>query len=242
VANHNRGQDKSGGGGNPTAAEKKYIALSIHSLNSTYKAAKDEEGKRGETNLKYTSWTAIAATIYTAITFVLLAAGIWSAIQATKAVAIASDSESRQFRAYVGVVPGDIENFGIPGKEKSIIIRKNYGQTPAYDVGFSGNFIKVDKKEINVGIIANCVNPKIGGMITMFPSATLPFNVVVSDSRPPDVINAVHRGDFVITTYGTLCYHDAFGVSHYTNYCWRYSGEDLTAKNAEGCLLANDSN
>jgi len=115
---------------------------------------------------------------------------------------VTRDSEKRQLRAYVGVIPGDIENFGVPGKEESIIIRKNYGQTPAYDVGFAVNFIRVDKKEINVGLVANCVNPKIGGMITMFPTAELPFNVVVSEARSPALIAAVHKGELVITTYG----------------------------------------
>ena len=39
----------------------------------------------------------------------------------------------------------------------------------------------------------------------------------------------------------TVCSRDAFGASHFTNYCWMYKGTSMTAKDAEGCLGHNDS-
>lgn len=47
---------------------------------------------------------------------------------------ISRDSEHRQLRAYVSLVPGDIDNFGIPDKQKFTFYRKNTGLTPAYDI------------------------------------------------------------------------------------------------------------
>ena len=42
--------------------------------------------------------------------------------------------------------------------------------------------------------------------------------------------------------WGDICYHDAFGGSHYTRYCFMYKGLSMTAKDADGCLGYNDSN
>ena len=42
----------------------------------------------------------------------------------------AADTEKRQLRAYVAVLPSDVENFGQPSGQKFTLIRKNYGQTP----------------------------------------------------------------------------------------------------------------
>jgi hypothetical protein len=45
----------------------------------------------------------------------------------------ADDTEKRQLRAYVGITPGAIENYGAEGQQFSFT-RKNYGITPAYDL------------------------------------------------------------------------------------------------------------
>jgi hypothetical protein len=47
---------------------------------------------------------------------------------------VVSDTEKNQLRAYIGIVPGGIDNFGDGQRQTFNFIEKNYGQTPAYDV------------------------------------------------------------------------------------------------------------
>src|SRR3954451_10924793 len=50
-----------------------------------------------------------------------IAAAIFTAMQAW----IANDSEKRQLRAYVGMTPGDVEDFGVVNKQRVRFVRKN---------------------------------------------------------------------------------------------------------------------
>jgi hypothetical protein len=154
-----------------------------------------------------------------------------------------ADSEQRQLRAYVGIVPGAVENFGEPGKQRFTLTRKNYGQTPAYDVGLSivGFDVERPGAQINVGNIG-CGSPKIRGLITMFPSMELPLYITITQNFPKTQLDLVRSGEFVFVYYGTVCYNDAFSAPHDTNYCWMYKGESMTAKDADGCTTFNDSN
>jgi hypothetical protein len=261
VTNHNRGQDKSGGGGNPTAAEKKYIALAIQALNSTYKTSKDEDGKRDNTHLKYALWTAAAATIYTVITAALLAAGIWSAVQASNAVTqaaravgeakraadaaqaqvgVSTDTEHRQLRAYVGPSPGDIENVGDETNQRFTFQRKNFGVTPAYDVSLV---------ELTFGIIVSGqpipvltqFNEIPRGTPTIFPSSQLVMNIA-GDIINHNVVNQLSTNSNLRFVYsGTVKYRDAFDQTHYTNFCWMFEANAFTAKDADWCQGHNDS-
>jgi hypothetical protein len=157
---------------------------------------------------------------------------------------VAADSESRQLRAYVGVVPGDVEDFGGPN-QRLTLIRKNYGQTPAYDVGASVVGVTIVKASGPAAIVippSGCGVPSVYGLITMFPSMTLPLSIDIKENFSKNELALVQLGESGFVYYGTVCYHDAFGESHYTNYCWMYKGTDMTAKTAEGCLQHNDSN
>jgi hypothetical protein len=163
VNNQQRGQSKGSGGGESGPREDKNVAFAINALHSTYKSSSDKTDQRENKQFLWTRRTAVAAIVYTLVTAALLAAGIWSAVQATNAVtqaanavavakrsadvaqdqvAAAKDTEQRQLRAYVGIIPGDVENFGEDTFEIKLI-RKNYGQTPAYDVGFSQVYVDV---------------------------------------------------------------------------------------------------
>ena len=78
-------------------------------------------------------------------------------------------SSEQQLRAYVGMTPGDIEDFGVPGKQRIRFVRKNFGTTPAYDVGFSRVGLSIIKpgQPINTGE-SGCVATLIAGQITLF--------------------------------------------------------------------------
>jgi hypothetical protein len=94
---------------------------------------------------------------------------------------VARNSEQHQLRAYVGLIPGDIDNFGDPKLQKFEFVRKNYGQTPAYDVlvtefgqsvvGFGqpipGNPIKIEGEILR-------------GNFTLFPSGELRMGWVLA--------------------------------------------------------------
>lgn len=163
-------------------------------------------------------------------------------------IGIMQDTEQRQLRAYVGVIAGDLENFGVVGKMAVKMVRKNYGSTPAYEVGFSAigtDIIRTNASfTVNAGI---CSQPNakasIAGLITMFPTVELPLTVKFNELKISDAdLAAIRNGDSQFVYYGDVCYRDTFGKVHYTNYCYMYKGTSMTAKDADGCLIHNDSN
>jgi hypothetical protein len=127
------------------------------------------------------------------------------------------DTEHRQLRAYVGMAPGDVEDFGVAGKQRIKFVRKNYGGTPAYNVGFSQIGLSIVKygEAINTGD-TGCGNPVVAGQITMFPTVELPWNVIIgknTDVDPasakklaaftPEQIQLVKSGDLIFVYWGT---------------------------------------
>jgi hypothetical protein len=48
---------------------------------------------------------------------------------------VSRDTERGQLRAYVGTIPGDVEKFGDAENQRFTLTVKNFGDTPAYDVG-----------------------------------------------------------------------------------------------------------
>jgi hypothetical protein len=158
-----------------------------------------------------------------------------SADAATAQAATAQDTEHRQLRAYVGIIPGDVEDFGVGEEFRIRLNRKNYGLTPAYDVGFSEVAVGVVPQ--NFSLLSNgntCGSPTSAGLVTMFPSGELPLTVNVKGKLSGEQISAVKQGVAYLFWYGNICYHDAFGALHYTNYCWQYEGADMTTKHADG--------
>jgi hypothetical protein len=158
-------------------------------------------------------------------------------------VTTADDSAKRQLRAYVGIVPGDIENFGDREKQVFTMTRKNYGPTPAYDLivtSVGQSIIKIGDP-IPSGIVPP--PPDIRGTITLFPSAELPFRVNrIAPTIGADLISALMQSDNVQFVYwGALEYHDAFDKRHTTNFCFMYARGKTTTKDVDGCLGHNDS-
>ena len=76
----------------------------------------------------------------------------------------------------------------------------------------------------------------------MFPNMELPLNLRIWGNWSQQQLNLVTSREFVLVYWGTLCYGDAFGTPHYTNFCWMYQGDSMTARDADGCLAHNDSN
>lgn len=160
---------------------------------------------------------------------------------------VARDTEKRQLRAYIGVVPGDVVEF-LAGKQVIKLLRKNYGATPAYEVGFS-------TINATIGLLTDPLTPNGGcqylepqktidgysSLFTMFPGVEMKYELTLNNIFNEDQINAVKAGHAFFIYHGTVCYKDAFDVTHYTNYCFYYTGNDMVAKNAEWCVVHNNS-
>ncbi len=160
----------------------------------------------------------------------------------------ADDQERRQLRAYVGVAAGDIEDFGAPdNKQRLHLVRKNYGLTPAYDVGFSnvGTLVVTTNTLFSINTPAACKQASVAGLITMFPTVELPLKINFAGDKPiisAEDIGYIKAGTKQFVYFGDVCYHDTFGATHYTNYCYMFRGTSMTAKDADSCLVHNDSN
>jgi hypothetical protein len=212
-------------------------------------------------HLKWNRRTAIAAIFYAGLTGLLLgAAGFsiyqtWNAIgeatraadAATRQADISDDTEKRQLRAYMGVNPGEVTNFGTRTQIFSLT-RRNVGQTPAYDVGFIG----IDGDILLFGSpippSPGCTTPKLSDLFTIFPNNPVPWDITVwnQDKFTKDKIDTVRVnesriGGYMFMLWGTICYRDAFKKPHYTNFCYMYHGSNIGKAPFDVCLGHNDS-
>lgn len=227
--------------------------VELAAINETFIAFAEEHNKNKEQHPRRDYWkfvieivAVVGVGIYTVITGGLLIASLVQIGKSSDQIDIARDTEQRQLRAYVGVIPGDVESFGVAGEQKFKILRKNYGTTPAYDVGFSvvgeGVFDPTQFNPNGAAGIQGCSKPPGIGLITMFPGTELPFAVTLPTKYPSDQIDKVRLGKWFFAYWGNICYKDSWDRSHFTDYCWTYKGADMSAKTAEGCLTHNNSN
>jgi hypothetical protein len=159
----------------------------------------------------------------------------------------AVDTEHRQLRAYVGTIPAGIENFGDITKQRFKLTIKNFRTTPAYDVGNLISDHNIFSKTGTIQVVEKpegCGQPSFRELVTLFPGGQHVFiftgiQHAVSGERLNHVSDIDSMDAFIY--YGTICYHDTFGMPHYTNYCWQFSGKNMAAENAEGCREHNDS-
>jgi hypothetical protein len=258
----------SGHGSEPPDQHHGSTAEETAALNETFKAFSEEyhkddpENRRRErVKFRVEVGVAIGVALNIALTAGLLIAAVLQAnysrdqVKASQdQVRIMDDQEKRQLRAYIGVALGDVEDFGEVGKQRVHLVRKNFGLTPAYDVGFSavGSFVVATDVlatgatfDIKMGGI-DCAEPNAAGLVTMFPSAELPLTIGTIGNQSPvatakDIEN-VKSGKAAFVYFGSVCYHDAFAVPHFTHYCYLYTGTSMTSKDAEPCLKFNDAN
>jgi hypothetical protein len=210
---------------------------------------KEQEKDKGKKRILFglEIGVAIGVGVYTLITAGLFIVSLIQIGKSTDQISVMQDTEHRQLRAYVGVIPGDVENFGIPDETRFKIIRKNYGMTPAYDVGFSiVGYEITDINQLTIGGssgVQGCAKKPGTELITMFPGTELPWTVNVKGNPfTADQIDNVRNDKLVFSFYGNVCYNDAWERPHFTDYCWTYKGTDMSGKIADGCLIHNSSN
>lgn len=76
---------------------------------------------------------------------------------------------------------------------------------------------------------------------TVFPSMESVFHFRGTTLSQQQLDLARDGREYQLIYYGIVWYDDAFGVKHYTRFCYLFKGTSMTNKDAEGCLGHNDS-
>jgi len=158
------------------------------------------------------------------------------------------DTEKRQLRAYIGVVsPPDnqrINRFFPPEVPIIKLSARNFGQTPAYKVTYiAGMGVRAWPlpKDNDYSL-----QPEIGfNPVTIFPGMFDLGDIKIISKRAltTDEIALFQDGmKNRLYAWGTVNYEDAFGASHYTNFCIGFFGLTQTNIQFEPCEKHTDSN
>src|SRR5262249_20340403 len=168
----------------------------------------------GAAGPRYRDWHEIATL--TVLTFTLLAGG-YAAYEGSVLSSATGDlvktqatNAHREVRAYVGVVPGGVENFGDSRAQKVTLFRKNCGTSPAYHVVVPPTLIAVVRVGEPIPMAEN--QPASGtGLLTLFPEMSLPFTITGSGAATSDQIDQIREGkDLVFVYAGIVTYDDSY--------------------------------
>jgi hypothetical protein len=163
-------------------------------------------------------------------------------------IAVATDTEKRQLRAYIGVVPpadNQIANpFLPPAKPLIRLTPKNFGMTPAYRaqhlVGLGVAAYPLPKEfEYPIQRLTEPPNP-----ITIYPGTLDIAGIIADAQRPltPDEVKRIEDGKSArLYVWGTITYYDAFGTHHFTNFCIGFFNLTPTQVKRVPCNDHNDS-
>ena len=240
---------------NRRAAEERQIAGAINSLHRDYNAAQKNRAQEDSEHLKWSRRTAITAVIYTVVTACVLGASVFSIIQAWKAIdaasraadaatrqeGIAEDTEIRQLRPYLHVIPGDSEWSFKPDGTVQVTAKpsiKVVGQTPAGQVAPAWK-LKVDEFPITDNFTFDTL---AGGTSTavVFPGepAVIEKQKIAISKEDAESIN---RGAKRIYIEGTVVYIDSFahlGKTRWSNFCF-YADMKGATDGWQACTIHN---
>jgi hypothetical protein len=232
---------------NPTASQIAAVNKTLIAIGEQQEKASEEGGRREDKRYRTEILVATGVGIYTLITAGLFIAALKQVGAAKDQVGSANDqikimrdTEHRQLRAYLGILGGDLENFGDKDKQTFTFVRKNYGQTPAYDVTWSSQGQAIIQIGQPIPIVEGAP-PDISHLISIFPGMEMPFKITTTTAPKDRMLYVTQSDKMYYVYYGTVRYKDTFGESHYTKYCWMFKGKSMSSKDAEGCLGNNDS-
>jgi hypothetical protein len=241
--------------GRRDARDEHKIATAIQTLKGSFESANTQQAEHNDKSFPWVRRTGKAAVVYTVLTFLLLAASGYTAYEATIAsgaatrqAAVAEDTEKRQLRAYIGLIPPPdnqiINNFTPPTKPTVHLTPKNFGLTPAYEARHetgSGVFVYPLPKSFLYPIQKAATPPN---PITIFPGNfdIAGINTNWTRALSSDEIASI-QDDRAERLYfwGTVSYRDAFGDPHYTNFCISFYALTSTETQREPCPDHNDS-
>lgn len=256
MSNDTRNKNPHGGQAGKPSEHHGSSPVELAAINDTLKAFAKRYNENKEQSPRRQTWkfgleiaAVIGVGLYTLLTGGLLIVGALQTrsggdqVKASQEqLAVMQNTEHRQLRAYVGLIPGDIENLGDKDKQVFTFMRKNYGATPAYDIEVSelGQSVLLKNHEPPVINFTNV--PDIPhANVTLFPSAELPLHIKGLAVSKEQVDKVLSSDDFQFAYAGKIRYRDAFGKTHFTNFCWQYARNGLTAKDVDWCLHHNDS-
>jgi len=230
--------------------------VELAAINKTLIAFAEEHHKNNKKNPSRETWkfrleiaAAVGIAAYTLLTAGLLIAGAVQTGHSGQQVktsqdqlGVMQDQEHRQLRAYVGISPKGIENFG-HSDQVLHTMRKNHGATPAND-------LFMDQPNIRVVPIKNLqfapavcwpAPPRPVNTLTLFPSQELRFDFRAQTLTTKETELVGDGTEYQLLYWGTLHYKDVFGEMHCTRYCWAFKGAKMTENDSDYCLQHNDA-
>lgn len=179
---------------------------------------------------KWTRRAALSTMLYTFLTTLLLAAGLYSAFKAREAVEaanqaaaaairqarIAEDGEKRQLRAYLGYqeLRTDRIKTRTTATWSTVQKWKNFGVTPARNLvlyngfGYAGTGEPVP--------VPDFMKTKTGLGTAVPPNTEVLSTVPLIDDK---IIEEVRENKTVLRIYGAATYEDVFGEKHINQLC-----------------------
>jgi hypothetical protein len=252
-------QQRQGGGregGDRRTAEERRISLAINSFQRDYNSTQETRQESDAKHFKWSRRAAKAAIGYTIFTACLLGLAVYSSIQtwnaidaanraadaATKQAGIAEDTEIRQLRPYLHILPGDTNwaanaDGTIQISEKPLL--KVAGQTPAGQVAIAWK-LKID------------VFPIVEGSFTFDTIAEGTATAVIFSGDPTYVaqqqitlierdIDAINKGAKKIYSEGTVAYIESFAYTkklRWSNFCF-YTDMQYPVNGWFACAIHN---
>jgi hypothetical protein len=200
-------------------------------VNAAPQTAPDGRGPKGHKK----HWTdyALALFAFFAIVVALIAASFtwyqgW----------VARDTEQRQLRAYVSVVPRMAFNFGTDQPLRIQLAMKNFGTTPAYHVEVCAG---VEIRPFPVpNAINDCPYDSAGWTMTLYPQVEqFPSNV--RNPLSEQDLAVMRTGAFRLYVRGVVHYMDAFGTKRYAHFCHSFTEEGHKTTTFDFCQTHNDA-
>lgn len=155
---------------------------------------------------------------------------------------IARDTAKRQLRAYVYIEPGGIEvpMNGLSRVPTNII---NNGQTPAYDLELTGDFLIItgDPREFNPERDGRLGNDTAKTDAVLGPQTNRFSYAYLEAELCSPFMERIREKKAAIIHYGRLMYRDAFGEQRRTSFAFYHWGEELSDLESKRCRWGNDA-
>ncbi|MGA2871365.1 MAG: hypothetical protein ABSF34_19660 [Verrucomicrobiota bacterium] len=207
--------------------------------------APEPRTKNGKSSTNDKHWIDYVTAVFAFIAAVAAgAAAVFTGGQAW----IAKDTENRQLRAYIGLIPPPdnqiVSNFTPPAKAVVRLTPHNFGQTPAYRaINWTG--MGVAPHPLPKNFPYQTQKSPIGpNPITIHPGNFDIAGVVLPATEPLAQWDFDRIGDgknWRLYAWGTITYDDAFGKSHFTNFCIGFYSVTAQQAQREPCIDHNDS-
>ena len=187
---------------------------------ATTEAKEREEKAANEYNVaKFTGWIAYIGIAQIIVFFLQLIVFGYQARMLRQTVNVMNDTEIRQLRAYISVVPMITKPETGKTPVANVII-KNYGQTPAY------KFTQV--VGIGLGISFDTLRPPDNyprlSKATLTPTDTLGIQTSGAWAFSDKEISELNSGTKTIWVHGEINYEDTFGIKRFKKYRYFIGG------------------